>query len=331
MEDNIQKFDVFISYRHDTGFYMAQIMYADLTSKGYSVFMDKTLEHGTYWDKIQSAIRNCSIYIVILFPEDMQSCCSEKSWLSKEAACAVEYEVENIIPILCDNFECPESEDCLSESMKVVLRNHGHKMNKGKSFDWELGSLYDSKCFREHTNPSKPHISAIEFFSQNFRKKSDHTLVGVDMAFHGGTPWVSHGASHDLLVQSLKSGTRWRVLINTVEAAESIGRYMRDEELKLFYLPFEVVRQRWQEMMKLFPDTLEVRECNIPLIHVHHGVRFRNNATNHPYGELHIKYYAYNHTKLDNAYDHTMNSFSKYYPIYSDEFEFLWEKSTPVL
>lgn len=33
-------YDAFISYRHDTGFYMAQVIFDKLIQNGYSVFMD---------------------------------------------------------------------------------------------------------------------------------------------------------------------------------------------------------------------------------------------------------------------------------------------------
>lgn len=33
-------YDAFISYRHDTGFYMAQVIFDKLVQNGYSVFMD---------------------------------------------------------------------------------------------------------------------------------------------------------------------------------------------------------------------------------------------------------------------------------------------------
>lgn len=34
-------YDTFISYRHDTGFYMAQVIFDKLVQNGYSVFMCK--------------------------------------------------------------------------------------------------------------------------------------------------------------------------------------------------------------------------------------------------------------------------------------------------
>ena len=322
-----QKFDVFISYRHETGFYMAQIVYSRLVSNGYSVFMDKTMNSGKYEEKIHNAINNCSNFIVILFPDDIEACQSENSWLSKEASLAIEYGVENIVPILCDGFDYPESDELLTKSMKTILKNQGLIIHKDYAIDRDLDNLCD--CFLKNTNPSKPRVTTAEFFKYNLNNRADYTVTGADIAFHAGSPWLTPGEKNDILVQSLKSGIHWRVLINTVEAAESIGKHMRDETA--LYIPFDKIREQWKKMSELYPDVLEVRECDIPLIHVHHSVKFINNVTGNPYGELHIKYYAYNHTRPDNSYEHTVSSFSKYYSIYNDEFEFLWNRSTPVL
>ncbi len=322
----VQEYDVFVSYRHETGFYMAQIIYSDLIANGYTVFMDKTMDSGKYEEKIHTAIRNCKNFVVVLFPDDITDCENEDSWLSRESRWAIECGVTNIIPVMCDGFQWPKTEDKLSDSMKVVMKNHGLFVHKDFSIDKDLDSLCDN--FLKNVNPSKPRITATEFFKYNLNDRIGFTVTGVDVAFHAGSPWLMSGEKNDMFISSLKKGIHWRVLINTVDAAESIGQHMRDETA--LYISFEQARAQWKKLANMYPDVLEVRECAIPLIHVHHSVKFRNNNTGNPYGELHIKYYAYNNTRLDNAFEHKVSSYSKYYSIYNDEFEFLWNKSSKV-
>ena len=50
-------YDIFISYSHDAGFYMAQTLYNFFTKNGYSVFMDKDLDSGKFEPKICYAAR----------------------------------------------------------------------------------------------------------------------------------------------------------------------------------------------------------------------------------------------------------------------------------
>ena len=316
-------FDVFISYRHDTGFYMAQLIFTRLIANGYSVFMDKTMDSGKYEEKIHSAIQHSRNFIVVLFPGDLEECKAPDSWLNREAGWALECGSINIVPVMCDGFEWPRAADALSDTMNQVKRNNGILVHKDYSLDTDLDNLCDN--FLKNVNPTKPRITTTDFFRYNLNHREDMKVCGVDVAFHAGAPWLMPGEKNDLLISSVKRNIPWRILINTVEAAESIAQHMRDETA--LYVPFTQVRAQWKKLADRYPDQVEVRECSIPLIHVHHAVKFLNPANDHPYGEMHIKYYAYNNLRPDNAFEHEVSSFSKYYAIYDDEFEFLWAKS----
>ena len=210
--------------------------------------------------------------------------------------------------------------------MKRVSENQGITVHKDYSLDADLDKLCDG--FLKNVSPSKPQITTTDFFRYNLEQRTDFCVCGVDVAFHAGVPWLRPGEQHDLLLSSLKKGTPWRVLINTADAAESIARHMRDETAS--YTSFSDGRMEWKKLASLYPQLLEVRECNIPLIHVYHSVRFINEQSKHEYGELHIKYYAYNNSRMDNAFEHKISSYSKYYSIYNEEFEFLWAQSKAI-
>lgn len=316
-------YDVFISYRHDTGFYVAEIIYSRLILNGYTVFMDKNMASGEYTDKIYSAIKGCKNFISVLFPGDIEELKNSESWLCREAGWAVECKVPTIIPVMCDGFKWPESDDCLCESMREVKKNNGVILHKDSSLDKDLDKLCD--VFLKNVSSSKPQITVTEFFEYNLNNREDYKVLGADMAFHAGAPWLMQGKKRDLLLDYIAHKIPCRVLINTPEAAESIAKYMRDEDA--IYVPFDSARDKWQKMAAKYPEFLEVRECDIPLIHVHHGVHFESLDTKSPFGDLHIRYYAYNNTRTDNAYEHRISSFSKHYSVYCDEFEFLWNKS----
>lgn len=317
-----ENFDIFISYRHATGFYMAELLYTKFVWAGYSVFMDKTMHSGRYEEKIQKAIKNSKNFLIVLFPDDIKECKNPEGWLNREAAWAMENQETTIIPVMCDGFEWPHSNE-LAEAMAFVKRNNGISIHKDYSLDSDIDKL--RSCFLKNVDNIKSRINAIDFFRYNLEKRTNLTVKQVDVAFHAGSPWLMPGEKKDLLVNSLKKNICWRVLINTVEAAESIGKHMRDETA--LYVPFDQVHIQWKRLAELYPDCLEVRKCEIPLIHVHHSVKFENENCDVPCGEMHIKYYAYNNTRLDNAFEHVVNSTSKHFEIYNDEFEFLWNKS----
>ena len=137
-------FDVFISYRHDTGFYMTQLIFTRLIANGYSVFMDKTMDSGKYEEKIHSAIQHSRNFIVVLFPGDLEECKAPDSWLNREASWALECGSINIVPVMCDGFEWPRAADALSDTMNQVKRNNGILVHKDYSLDTDLDNLCEN-------------------------------------------------------------------------------------------------------------------------------------------------------------------------------------------
>ena len=59
-------YDAFISYKHQSGFYMAQVIYDKLIQNGYSVFMDKHLKRGEFEDQIKAAVEKSCNFILVL-------------------------------------------------------------------------------------------------------------------------------------------------------------------------------------------------------------------------------------------------------------------------
>ena len=78
-------YDAFISYKHQSGFYMAQVIYDKLVQNGYSVFMDKHLKRGEFEQQIKEAVEKTRNFILVLFPKDLDSSNNENDWLRKEA------------------------------------------------------------------------------------------------------------------------------------------------------------------------------------------------------------------------------------------------------
>ena len=316
-------FDVFISYRHDTGFYMAQLLFSKLVSSGYSVFMDKTMDSCRYEDKLRSAIHNSRNYVVVLFPDDLSELKNPDSWLNKEAAWALENSKLTIIPLLCDSFEWPAEDSELAGPMQAVKQNNGVRIHKDNSLDTDLDNLCDN--FLKNVAPAKKKINTVEFFRQNLGGYTERQPKQVDVAFHAGAPWLKAGEQREFITDCMKQGIPWRVLINTEAAAESIAQHMRDEDA--MNDSFALAHAKWKQLQERYPDLLEVRTCPIPLIHVYHCVAFQPDEDGRQYGEQHVKYYAYGNTRPDKVFEHLINSYSPHYALYRDEFEFLWSKS----
>lgn len=329
-----QNFDAFISYKHSTGFYMAQVIYDKLVQNGYSVFMDKRLERGEFESQIKDALERSRNFIMVLFQGDLDKCDKEDDWLRKEANWAVSTPGINLIPVFCEGFDTKNIKTQLPDSIKEVLKKQSVIMHKDYSLDKDLDELCDK--FLENTNPVKPMINTEEFFKNNLHNKEHLQIKSIDMAFHAGAAWLRAGTKKDILDEIIQRKIKLRVLINTPEAAESIAKHMRDE--MALYFPFEQVQKVWGNFASKHVEHLEVRVCPIPLIHVYHNIKVevkkreddQKNIRENTHDRMHVKYYVYNNTNLDKSFEHELSSFSKYYDIYQKEFEFLWNASTPI-
>lgn len=319
-------YDAFISYKHQTGFYMAQVIYDKLVQNGYSVFMDKRLEHGEFEPQIKDAVEKSRNFILVLFPNDLNDSNNENDWLRKEAEWAAATPNINFIPVFCDGFETKNIEVELPDCLKKILSSNGQIIHKDYALDTDLDKLCDIAL--KNANPVKPLINTIEFFNSNLNEKDHLTIKSIDMAFHGGAAWLRAGTQKDILAEILKRKIQTRILINTPEAAESIAKHMREE--CALYFPFEQVAKLWEKYASEYSDVLQVRVCPIPFLRVYHNIKFKEDEVRCAHDRMHVKYYVYQNMNLENSFEHELSSFSKYYEIFQKEFEFLWDSSVPV-
>lgn len=133
------RYDIFISYRRDGGAQYARIIQLMLIQRGYKVFLDyDELTDGVFSDKIQKAIREAPVFMLVLSKGSMQRCANEGDWVRREITLAVEQH-KHIIPINPDN-----SFDGFPKEMPENLRNAiGSLQYSEISFGQALGATID--------------------------------------------------------------------------------------------------------------------------------------------------------------------------------------------
>ena len=318
-------YDAFISYKHQTGFYMAQVIYDKLVQNGYSVYMDKHLKRGQYEPQIKLAVEKSRNFILVLFPGDLDSANNKEDWLRKESEWATNTPNMNFIPVFCEEFDIKDIKVTLPKSLKTVLASQGVKVHKDTALDSDLDKLCDAALV--NANPVRPLITTTDFFKNNLNDSS-RTIKSIDMAFHGGGAWLRTGKNKDILNEIIDRKIPTRILINTPKAAESIAKHMRDDDA--IYFSFKELQKRWKKFMKEHSDVIEVRATSVPLLRVYHNFKFNEDSSESTYDRMHIKYYVYKNLNLENSFEHELSTFSKYYDMYKKEFEFLWNSSTPI-
>ncbi len=327
----VESYDVFISYRHSSsGFYMARLIYDRLIYNGYTVFLDKDMGTCDFDTEIETAISKSRNFIVVIFPGDLDGCSNADDWLKREAECALRNPDITIIPVLCDKFPTEDDKKIeFPDCFNVILSSkNGIAPQKDYTLDQTLDELCDARL--KNVAPIKPLINTKDFFNKNLNPASNLQIVGVDLAFHGGGAFLTETRDKVILDELVSRKIPTRVLINDPKVAKEFTQHMRNPGTSIGPSPFKTVAATWKKFAKEHPDTLKVRVCKSPLLHVHHAVRYHNTLTQKPYGRQHIKYYAHRNYDIGKAFEHELSSFSKYYELYSNEFEYLWSISKPI-
>lgn len=98
-----KKHNVFISYRHDGGEFLASLLKAFLEQHGYSVFMDiSSIGSGNLEQQLMSAIKESKNFIICLTKNSLDNCFGDKKckdWIHKEVVQALKCQV-NVIPLI---------------------------------------------------------------------------------------------------------------------------------------------------------------------------------------------------------------------------------------
>ena len=118
----------------------------------------------------------------------------------------------------------------------------------------------------------------------------------------------------------MEAGVQLRILVNTPEAADSVGKHMRHKIKK--YMPFSEAIERWKAYADMH-DNMEVRVSDIPLFRVYYAFNMEDEADS----AVRVKYYTYGNAKIDKNFSQNFEPKDAYYKLYKSEFEFLWERA----
>lgn len=122
-------YDIFISYRRDTGATSAQILKSELTRLGYRVFLDTDdLPHvGIFDHRIYDAIASAPVFLFVYSKGCLDRCVNPDDWIALEIQRAVELR-RIIIPLNEDSalkyYPFPPKEIHIPEAIRNGLGQH---------------------------------------------------------------------------------------------------------------------------------------------------------------------------------------------------------------
>lgn len=115
-------YDVFISYRRESGSAEARLIRTELLQRGLRVFLDVTdLRRGFFDSALLHYISEAPSFVLILSPRALDHCDHDDDWLRQEIVQAINTE-RNIIPVILPGFTFPSS---LDAAIKALPRHQG--------------------------------------------------------------------------------------------------------------------------------------------------------------------------------------------------------------
>lgn len=116
-------YDIFISYRRDTGAPYARILQLMLQQRGYKVFLDyDELKDGAFGKNIQKAIIGAPVFLLVLSKNSMDRCLNEDDWVRQEIMLAIGHN-KHVIPVNPDKSFNGFPEDCPDKKIPQLLKD----------------------------------------------------------------------------------------------------------------------------------------------------------------------------------------------------------------
>lgn len=314
-------FDAFISYRREGGYEMARLIQLCLQEKGVECFLDlEEARVGEFDKRLLDAIRSAPNFILILTPGALDRCVNEGDWVRREIEEAAQSDC-TIIPVYYPDFQWPTH---LYDKLPPEVVQLEKQESVLVSREYHASMIQTIFEFMRNVKPKRKmpslHFEASRFILDN--AASTPELCSVDMAFHAGSAWSRDSDKVETLCRLQEMKCKLRVLINSVESVEKVCAHMRQPMKR--YVRFDRNLEEWRELASEYPDTIEVRVLDVPLLHRLYIVRGKNG------GCVNVKYYSYGNYIPEKDFRLSFAHPDAEYTLYTEEFDYLWQVATPI-
>jgi len=201
---------VFISYRRDLGAQYARTLQLMLEKKGYRVFLDyDELIDGKFSPKIEAAIKDAPIYMIILTRGAMDRCANEGDWVRREIEIALR-ENKHIIPVNPDNTFDGIPDDVPANIKDAIEGTQYSEVNFGQTLKATVDLMVGNRI-----RPYVPHrrweVAALAtvliivlivagFFAWRWKTNRDMQSIKESIAFNGNPiEWAGDITTEQLL------------------------------------------------------------------------------------------------------------------------------------
>lgn len=315
--------DAFISYRRDGGYLMAQLLRSSLKDKGVYCYLDLEEDRsGQFDERLLDAIRDSFNFILILTKGTLDRCVNKDDWVRREIVEAVNSD-KNIIPVMYPDFvwpkelneQFPDEVLTLEKKQGVILRQEYLQATIEKIIAYMTNVKYpENKTAKADSIPD----GTSAFFTNGFDKLSD--IQCVDMAFHAGSEWRRNSDKVDILTHIIDKSITLRILVNSADTVSTVCSHMSQPLKK--YVGFDSCVEEWIELAQTYPDVVQVRIADVPLLHRLYILRGEKT------GYVNVKYYTYGNYTPDKDFRMVFDNSGMEYKLYTEEFDYIWKKAS---
>lgn len=148
-------------------------------------------------------------------------------------------------------------------------------------------------------------------------------IESIGMAFHGGEHWFLDVEKRTIFQIIEEKNIPLRILLNSEEALKNIWCHTSRGYLAPGSL--DSARNNWGVFQNRYPNTMEVRVSDIPLMHRMYLIRLKDGT-----GIANIAVYTYGDNPEKNTARLLLSQNDPAYTSFIEEFDYLWGKATTV-
>lgn len=111
-----------------------------------------------------------------------------------------------------------------------------------------------------------------------------------------------------------------RAIVNEKEIVEDNAKHMKHNLRK--YCGYDQNASKWAGISKKYPELVFVRIAEVPLMRRYYNIIGDEN------GVMKVSYYTYGNLYLDKDCPNIIDASDMVYMLYTDEFEYLWNRGS---
>lgn len=143
-------------------------------------------------------------------------------------------------------------------------------------------------------------------------------IKSIDFAFQSGAQWITNTSRAEMLANLINNKIKLNIIIADNSPAKNISNHIHHSEKF-----FSSVNKMWSIFQNQYPEYVNIKVSSVPLMHNYYCFNMKEYSESN----MRINFYTYHNAHIDKNYIQIFTPESKYYILFKDEFNYLWNKA----